>query len=351
MKQIKYITFLLTLIALSLSASLIKAQGCEGGTTSEGDEGKPRIIGFIQPEFQYLMSKDDKLNIPDEATFKFRRARIGLTGNIPYDFSYYLMLETSTFVSATGNPYLLDAYVSYSRFKWAKVSLGSFKSPFGQEVNTACSGLFTIERAIVSDQIVSPQRDMGLMVLGGDAETKLNYAVAVMNGRGLGVKDNNVEKDFLGRITYKPLDFLRVGASFRYGWPNVSDKTRTSFAGELQFDYNNIFVQAEYIYDEGDYNRSAGGGCGSSPMTLGEKRDGFYAMAGYTTPWAVQPMVKFEMFDPDKDLDEDHYMVTSFGANYHFNDRTRLQVYYLYKAEYALEVPNDALQVQLQVKF
>lgn len=351
MKYLKSIVYALVVMIFALNATNLKAQGCEGGSTGEGDEGKPRIIGFIQPEWQYLLSKDEKLGIGDEATFKFRRARIGITGNIPYDFSYYVMMENSTFVSQTGNPYLLDAYISYTRFKWAKLSFGSFKSPFGQEVNTACSGLYTIERAIVSDQIVSPQRDMGLMLLGGDAETKLNYAVAIMNGRGLGTKDNNTDKDFLGRITYKPLDFLRVGASFRYGFPNTASKSRTSFAGELQFDYNNIFAQAEYIYDEGDYNRSAGGGCGASPMTLGEKRDGFYFMAGYTTPWAVQPMVKVEAFDPDKDMEEDNYMVTSFGANYQFNDHTRLQIYYLYRAEYALEVPNDALQVQLQVKF
>lgn len=334
------------------------AQGCEESTGDEGsdDANKPKLIGFIQPQFDYNFTQDGP-DTYNENTFKFKRARIGVTGKIPYDFAYYVMLENSAFVSQTGNPYLLDAFISYRRFKWANVSFGSFKQPFGQEVNTSCSGLHTINRASVSDQIVAPQRDMGVMLLGGTNESFVKYAVAIMNGYGLGKADNNVKKDISGRVTFKPLDFLRFGGSFRYGFPTASNADtidRTSLAGELQIDWNNFLVQAEYIWDKGAYNLASGGGCGATPILLGEKRNGYYIMAKYRTYFMLEPVVKYEYFETGNDEGYKESIIT-FGANYFFNDKVRLQANYRYRAESndakTAETPNDQLEIQLQVKF
>ena len=261
------------------------------------------------------------------------------------------MVENSAFVSASGYPYLLDAFVSYTRFKWAKFSLGSYKQPFGQEVNTPCHKLHTIERSMVSDQLVAPQRDMGFMILGGDKETFMNYSLALMNGRGLGIKDNNNKKDIIGRLTFKPVDFIRFGGSFRYGFPNTDTEDRISYAGELEISAGNFLMQAEYIYDEGDYNRAAGGGCGSDPLTLGEKRSGAYVMAMYMTNFMLQPVIKWEYFDTDADIDDNNMYITTLGINYFFNDWTRLQINYQYRAEKGAEIPNDAILVQVQIEF
>ncbi len=332
---------LLVAIFFSLSQASF-AQGCE---EPSNDEDGAKLFGFFQPEFDYKMTD------PNVNTFKFKRARIGVTGNIPYDFSYYVVMENSKFVSSTGHPYLLDAFISYKRFKWATVSVGSFKQPFGQEVNTSCSGLHTITRASVSDQLVAPQRDMGIMLMGGNNDTKVKYALAIMNGRGLLFEDNNAKKDIIGRLTFKPLEFLRIGGSYRYGYPVNNEDRRLSFAGELQLEYNNILFQAEYIYDEGDYYAAAGGGCGAEPVPLGNKRDGAYAQLLYMTPWNLQPVVKFEMFDYDKDLENTEENIITAGVNYWFNDWTRIQVNYRYRAEIGNEVKNDDILVQLQVKF
>ena len=265
--------FKLLLTFLFVSATqLLMAQGCE---EPEGDDDGAKLFGFFQPQYDY------RLTDPGENTFKFKRARIGITGNIPYDFSYYIVMENSKFVSGTGSPYLLDAFISYKRFEWAKISVGSFKQPFGQEVNTSCSGLHTIFRASVSDQLVAPQRDMGLMILGGSNKTIMKYQFAIMNGRGLLNEDNNSKKDFIGRVTFKPLEFLRFGGSFRYGWPVNNDDTRQSYAAEIQVKKGDLLFQAEYIADEGDYYPAAGGGCGTDPVALGENRNGAYAMLLY----------------------------------------------------------------------
>ena len=349
MKSI-YIVFIALITFFSVSTTF--AQGCEddaGSATSTSGVPKTSsstFFGYIQPQYESHFT-DDASN-----TFKFKRARLGVRGRVNRSFSYYVMIETSDFISSDGNVYLMDAFITYDKNEWAKVSVGSFKQPFGLEVNTPCHSLTTIDRAIVSDQIVAPQRDMGLMLLGGSNKTKFKYALALMNGRGLGVVDNNTKKDITGRASYKVLDFMSIGGSFRYGYPSNVDNDRTTYGAEIALNYNKFNVTGEYIYDEGDYNRAAGGGCGATPLELGNKRAGAYVMASYDINKNWQPVFKYETFDQDLDLKKVGYQeMMTLGVNYFFNDNTRLQVNYQNKIETATTIDNDALLFQLQVKF
>jgi len=331
------------------------AQGCEGDLPIAGGDGVPKtssmtFFGYFQPQY------DTYFTDPGENTFKFKRARFGVRGRVNRSFSYYAVLETSAFMSG-GDAYLLDAFISYDKNEWAKLSVGSFKQPFGLEVSTACNNLTTIDRAIVSDQLVAPQRDYGIMILGGSNKTNFQYSVAVMNGLGIrgnsaGFKDNNSKKDVIGRASYKLFDFMSVGGSFRYGYPNNNDLDRTTYGAEIALNYSGFKVQGEYIHDEGDYSRSIEGGCGSTPMELGKERAGAYVMASYDINKQIQPVFKYEYFDQDLDIKKIGYQeMMTLGVNYFFNDNTRLQVNYQNKIETGLSVDNDALLVQLQVKF
>ncbi|TLX73243.1 hypothetical protein E9993_15750 [Labilibacter sediminis] len=340
--------YLFILAALALLSGPSFSQGCEESSEESSDEG-PKLIGFIQPQYEYHFTD------PTTNTLKFKRARLGVTGSIPYDFHYYVMMELSPFIqeSENGDPFLLDAFISYRRYDWAKISVGSFKQPFGLEVSTACSGLHTIERSKVSDQLVSPQRDIGLMFFGGNNETLFKYYVAIMNGSGLGLKDNNSKKDLMGRLTIKPLEWLQIGGSFRNGYPrtNDDDTDRQSWAAEVEISKGNFLVQGEYINDKGAVSDVAGGGCGADPVVMGDERGGYWMQGMYMYNYQWQPVIKFEMFDKDKATDNDEEYITTFGLNYFFNDQTRLQLNYQYKSEKAGEMDNDALLVQLQVKF
>jgi len=71
----------------------------------------------------------------------------------------------------------------------------------------------------------------------------------------------------------------------------------------------------------------------------------------YMTQWNIQPIAKYEYYDPNTEVDDDGSSIITFGFNYFFNDWTRLQLNYLYKAEEAKEIANDELLMQLQVKF
>jgi len=341
-----------SLIAIVLAFMLpgvVQGQGCMEATSEEGVS----VVGFFQPQFEYNEATD-------EAGFTFNRARVGLIGNIPYDVSYYLFLEFSAF--KTNAPYLLDGFITYSRLApYASFSMGQFKSPFSLELNTSCAGLHTINRSLVVNQLASPGRDIGLMLFG-DYKKMISYSFALMNGTGIGNKDDNKGKDIVGRIVMSPMDFLNVGGSFRFGKSppeavDVEDEDeRTRYGGELEIKYKDFLVQGEYIYGEdvGAYT-VGGGGCGGDAGELVQgtvERSGLFIQGMYMTSWNLQPVIKYESWDPDLDTEKDLEQITTFGVNYFLNDWTRLQINYLYCAEEdGKEVDNDQILIQVQAKF
>jgi hypothetical protein len=359
----KRIIVLVSLIALGLTFSNnAQAQGCATPTDGEGVQ----IFGYIQPEVRTFFYEDT------EAYFAFRRARIGVMGTIPYDFSYYVLLETSQFMNPnqTG-PFLLDAFISYTRFDYFKVSLGSFKYRFGNELSQPCNGLYTINRSYAVDELTGGigggNRDLGVMFLGGDKTKLLQYYVSLTNGYGVyEIEKNNLANAFAvtGRLVVQPIEGLYLGGSYRYlQMPNadetVTEKdTRTRFGFDAEYNIGDFKIFGEYIDGEDNGSVMSGGGCGGAPeLTPGsQKSDGFYGMAMYR--WRnFEPVYKFEMYDRQKivnevpDGDPNADMWQTFGLNFYPNDWTRLQLNYIYKTEDPSEIKNDCLLLQLQVNF
>lgn len=334
----------LTLVLIFAAALQLHAQGCMEPTSDEGVS----VVGYLQPQFEYNFTDPDHYN-----TFSFNRARVAFIGSIPYDFSYYFMVDFSKFKPEA--TYLLDGFISYNRFDWARLTFGQFKSPISLEQNTPCQSLHTIQRSRVVNELAGPDRDIGLMVSGGSNETLFKYSLALMNDYRRGVKDENNAKSLKGRIVLNPIEYLSIGGSFAWGTTGAdSDNDKIRFGADLEFRYSNFLLQGEYIYgeDTGDY--TTGGGCDGTPLqfhTGGVKRSGYFIQAMYMTNFFLQPVFKFEGYDADTSIDDNSQTIMTYGLNYFFNDWTRLQVNYLYKAEQDNEIANDALMVQLQVKF
>lgn len=348
-----------------------------------GEEGV-QVIGFIQPQYEYRQQPaelDGTSN--DISSFYFNRARLGVMGVIPYDFSYYVVMEFSPTLNGGMNPQpprILDAFVSYKRFDpYINASIGQFKSPFGVELLTPCHKLYTIQRSVVVENLVHPWRDLGLMVFGGTGDLSLfgsktknlfGYQFAVMNGSGINQFDDNRTKDYIGRLTFHPVDFLTVGASYRFGkHPPAADGVETPdqrqrLGFDLQVNYKNLVIQGEFVHgsDEGSY--TTGGGCGGE-VEVHEgsvDRNGFFVLAAYKTPWKFEPVIKVERYDPNLDMSTDNLDFSesmaiqntiTYGLNYHFNDKVRFQANYLYRAEEdaSVEIDNDAFIMQFQIVF
>ena len=373
---------ILLLTALFVLPSVSWSQGCMEATSEDGVQ----IIGYIQAQGDYkFLGKDDKGKLLDESSFYFNRARLGVTGNIPYDFSYYLITELSQTLNGAdtkSGPFILDAFVSYNRFApYVKVAVGQFKSPFGIELLTPCHKLHTINRALAVNQLVNPLRDQGIMLSGSTGEMKIfgmetknfiGYNLAVMNGSGINKRDENGKKDIVGRLTLHPVEFLTLGASYRFGKqkPLLATATKDDERKRLGFDaevnFKNFLVQGEFVQGEDIGSYTTGGGC-SGEVEVHEgsvKRNGYFVQALYMTPWKIQPVVRFERFDPNLDINSDEltgaskdtdYIQNSiiYGFNYFFNDKVRFQFNYVYNAEEngLVEKKNDQVLAQMQIIF
>ncbi|HAQ17888.1 MAG TPA: hypothetical protein DCR40_01490 [Prolixibacteraceae bacterium] len=376
MKKILFATF--TFIALASSSAF--SQGCmEPSGTSTG----PQVIGYVQAENSTtFLGADASGNDLTTNSFAFRRARIGVTGTIPYNFTYYVMTELSP---AFGGPYLLDAFLTWKAAgQYLKVSAGQFKSPFGLELSTPCQSLFTVDRSLVVNELAFPFRDQGIMLSGGtdslqlfgiEKPNVLSYSLAITNGTGLNASDNNKSKDIIGRVVFAPCNFFQVGGSYHHGKQKNPDPTVTKadeltrWGADLQlkksFGQFGFISQSEYIFAKDDGSKMVGGGCGATPEVVqgSFKRNGFYSQLMIQTPWKIEPVVKIQSYDPNMDLnntDSKEYKKDTwiFGFNYYMNDWTRVQLNYLYNTEASSatdfthynEIKNDMLVLQLQFK-
>lgn len=341
--------FILLALAILMAPELGRAQGCAPAKSEDG----VNLFGFLQPQFEVKFDKDGP-----KQSFTFNRARIGVAGNIPYDISYYAVIETSPF-KANGSAFLLDGFVAYNRWSFARIALGKFKSPFTLEMATPCHELNTIYRSGVVQNLVSPDRDFGIMVLGDLLDKKLSYSVALTNGNGLGAFDSNNGKTLHSRVVISPLSFVKVGGGVQYGThksivPDASEEdTRFRWSADLQIKHQALDIIGEYIHgmDKGSY--AVGGGCGGAPTIIqGDlKRRGYYVHAQYKTNFNLQPLVRYENWNTDLDTKNRNENTMVFGANYWLNDWTRIQANYLYKSEERLEVKNDEFLIQVQVFF
>ena len=365
------------LIILTLFTFLrTNAQGCMEPASSSGGA---TVIGYIQPEYKVALNgKNADGTSKNDMSFGFRRARLGFTGNIPYDFSYYVMAEFSSFMNG---PYLLDAFVTYNRFKpWFRVSMGQFKKPFGLELTTGCQDLYTINRSKVVNELTSPDRDMGMMVSGTTDSLKLfglgktnilSYALSFTNGTGKNMWDADRSKDFIGRLIFAPFDYISIGGSYQFGKQKNPDVTVTTMDERMRYGFDltlrkyNFILQTEYLFGQDKGSKLVGGGCGATPeLVIGNfKSNGYYAQLMYNTKWKLMPLVKYETYDPDMnkaDFDHTGYRQSAFtfGLNYYANDWTRLQFNYIYNIESSSstdimnynEIPNDMFLFQIQVK-
>ena len=353
------------------------AQGCMEPTSSTGGVS---VIGYIQPEFKIAYNGENADGTSkNDMGFYFRRARLGVTGNIPYDFSYYVMAEFSSFQNG---PYLLDAFVTYNRFKpWFKISMGQFKKPFGLELgSTGCQDLYTVNRSRVVNELTSPDRDLGIMMSGStgpkkffglEKENVFSYVFSVTNGTGKNVNDTDRAKDFIGRLVISPYDIISIGGSYHFGKQKNPDVTVTEMDTRMRYGFDvtlkkyNFILQSEYVFGQDEGSKLIGGGCGATPeLVQGNfKSNGYYAQLMYNTKWKIMPLVKYETYDSDMDKEDyDHTAYRSstmtFGLNYYPNDWVRFQLNYLYNTETSSssdianynEIPNDMFLMQIQVK-
>ena len=76
-------------------------------------------------------------------------------------------------------------------------------------------------------------------------------------------------------------------------------------------------------------------------------------MAAYDVDEKFQPVFKYEFFDPDLDHKDDgsYQERMTLGVNYFFNEKVRFQLNYQANIQTVVNVDDDALLAQMQIKF
>jgi phosphate-selective porin OprO and OprP len=295
--------------------------------------------------------------------FDIRRARVDLKGNLTPFLLYRLQFDLATTAK------LVDAYAEINVNPHFNFTIGQAKIPFSYENLLNDSKLDFIDRsqgveALVarSKDVVGNQngRDVGIQLAGTLLKIKnrpaLDYSLAVLDGAGINVSDNNERKDFSGRLVLHPIAGLDLAGSYYNGsrfipevkevknskgevtTPALTAKNvnRDRFGFDANYELKNLALRAEYINGTDDQ----------------VEREGYYFTAGYYfLQKKLQVLARYDFFDTDKAKAENASGWYVVGANYNFTSNIRLQANYTFKEEEGSSISNNYAAVQFQIGF
>lgn len=183
--------------------------GWRDGFFIQSDDGSFRLqIGMLLHVDGRYVPGDDREAVTD--SFLIRRARPSLRGRFAQRFDFLLAPEF-----AGGNLVLQDAYIDMVLSPAFRIRLGKSKTPLGLERAHSASNFLFFERGLPS--ALTPNRDVGIQVLGDRANGTLSYAAGVVNGAADGASadlDTSDSKDVAARIVVRPFA-PRTGSPLR----------------------------------------------------------------------------------------------------------------------------------------
>ena len=322
MKKIPFMSFfLMTLMAAAVPA-------VEKSTSPADEFPKLKLTGFARVRYTVDMTE----NKPDG--FSLAALRFGLTGNISQDFSYTLTLEGSN-TDNENRKLIYDAYIDTTLIRNFRVRFGQFKYGFGLEQTTPEAELDFINKSDVVSNLIKPNRDIGVQAardipLGSVCST---LTVAVINGSGSNLDDENNRKSVVGRLAVNPFKGVQIGGSYYDGTVGTADK-KTRAGLDLKLEISRLTVKAEYLYGE----------------DKAIAKEGYYLAVGYSVLPAAVLLVRYDFWNSNRNVENVDASRWTFGVNYFFGKRILWRTNYERKRE-TPSVRNDLFMTQLQVLF
>lgn len=285
-------------------------------------------------------------NLPDGVDI--RRARLDLKCATSPEWDYRLQVDFGGL-----SPKLLDATITYKHAQEFSVMAGQFKIPFCLDNITSSAKLDFINRSQAAEALVARTRDIignqngrdiGAEIFGSiikiNDTTLISYYVAILDGQGINLSDLNVHKDIAGRLVIRPVKGLSIGGAVYSGYDRVSgyagNTVRNRYGAELSYTWENLNVQAEYIY-------------GRDGVT---NRAGHYGYVGYYfLQRKIQLLARYDFFDSNTETDDDATVYYIGGVNFFFSGNAKLMLNYEVHSEESTEIPNNMFLAQLQISF
>ncbi|WP_455590687.1 porin [Bacteroides sp.] len=341
MRKTRQLTFILLTLATGLFAQ-------EGSTvTKVVNTLKERITlaGYAQLGYTYNDAAK-KTN-----TFDIKRIIFMAHGKITDRWSCDFMYDFYN------DGMLLEVYTDYRILPELNVRIGEFKTPYTIEnelspttvelINCYSQSVCYLAGVSGSDALcgVTSGRDIGMMVYGDLFHKLLTYKLAVMNGQGLNIKDQNNQKDVIGNLMVNPTKWLSIGGSFVKG------------TGHAIADSEITGIKAGENYRKNRW--SIGGVVTTTPFSLRSEylsgKDGNVRSKGFYATGCVRLLPKFDLiasydyFNPNDEmkLKQSNYIA---GLQYWFYPKCRLQAQYTY-CDKQQGGNSNLIQTQIQVRF
>jgi len=302
----------------------------------------PKISGYVQTGYNWGDANGD-----NRSSFQMKRMRLFIDKKVSNMFDFRAQFEV--FSGSTDSDYkkkvmtVMDAFVTAHVHKSLHFRAGQFYLPLGFEnYDISPSTLEVVDfsninlrmvcrNAVNTPNLIDYGRDIGILAYGDLFENKdkgfsyLTYDVSLTNGYLPTLNDDNKSKDFVGRLTFRPVGKLRLMGS--YGWSDAQginiDKNPEKYmqmhriiTGAWYFDPNGLTLRGEY-----GFQRS---------KDAGVREMGAYVLAGYKVDKFL-PVVRWEMYRDKENLasvvNKDNILV---GCTYEVMNNVKFQLTYIH---------------------
>lgn len=335
-------------IAMLCALGMATTAGAEEAQATPAKDAasyKPRLGGYVEGWYRADSSDLSSQTTAAKKTdneFRVRRARLDGRGDLTDELSYRatINLDGPSPASSSASVKLWDGYLAYKANELATVTVGQFKYDFSLEGYEGTPDRLPVLRAEAVNDIAAKLgtqggsfRDIGARVSGGVKDLYgLTYGVSIINGAGINKGDNNADKDIVGKVAFKPVEGLSVGASAYLG--KGQDETastevdESAWGLEAEYKISGLTIRGEYIaanWENWDVSTSSV----SSGKT--QEPSGWYLQAAYKLPQApsVELMARYEDYEKDANTEDSRLKTTTLGATYYLKGKTRLTANYL----------------------
>jgi hypothetical protein len=343
--------------------------------------GDVEIGGLVQIQYVDRRATSDD---PGIGEFLTKAARLKAKGMLTENITFQTQFDVAR------QPEVLDAFIDYSFSRAINFRIGQFKLPFGFETQASRFDLEAVNRSQVLSYLWSNgvsrgyNRDIGLVFMG--QYQIFNYKIGCVNGVGYnyspdpdtdGLKifpkwgrDNNNSKDIVGRIGIGVPMMAGLGFSFYEGkWyhktppaepvsesePEVDvepdgDKDRKAKGFDLYLDAGKMLIQYESVWAKGPASHQEVVDDEGNTAWVITEHGGYFVVLGYRVTPLVEPVVKVDVYDPNKDMDGDRQTDFYFGCALNFERKARLQLFYV-ENKVAKRFANSEFLMQMSAKF
>lgn len=342
----------------------------------KGKDDQIRIGGWLQADARWFLDSDNHKN----DSFLIRRARFDIRGILENDWAYRIY---ATFLGER-NGILQEGWLEYRKYPGFRVRVGQVFEPFSLEAMYSALWTDFMERAVIVNTL-SPQEDIGIMILGKFWENRMEYGLGFFNGQGRNREAVVDDKDFTARLVYSPflhssslifLKKLNIGGSFSTGnnkqdlsgfdlksdaatpffdiQSGVNQDGRlTRWGLELDYAISSFGLKGEYL--QGRFDRITKGTSYSNLDLSGGYFTAGYVLTGEDWPqnatikprrdfdparggWgAFQILGRYQFIETDSELlskgfavGTDRAQSATLGLNWYWNGHARFQLNYSY---------------------